>query len=59
MEHNEDNEWRQKNSCDIAIAEKGRKRTADCVRGATTSQQIKDNSSQKHYYIVKKPPTQD
>lgn len=59
MEHNEDDEWRQKNVWNIGIVEKGRKRAADRELLPNAWEQLKDSSSQKDYYIVKKPSTQD
>lgn len=59
MKHNEDEEWRQKNVWNIGIVEKGRKRAADRELLPIIWEQLKDNSSEKDYYIVKKPSTQD
>lgn len=41
------------------IVEKGRKRAADRELLPNVWEQLKDNSSEKDYYIVKKPSTQD
>lgn len=43
MEHNEDDEWRQKNVWNIGIAEKGKKRAADRELLPDAWEQLKDN----------------
>lgn len=48
-----------KNGWNVGVVEKGRKRAADRELLSNTWEQLKDNRSQKDYYIVKKPSTQD